>query len=343
MAEVDSSFGERLRQLRVRAGLSQAALAERAGLAAAAVAALERGVRRSPYPQTFGALADALNLTPDERAALADAATAARRGQARPQTAEQAGQQTTQQSSQRELRLMLVDDEDLYRDLLQTALGQQPRLNIVGTFRDPATALASGPGLQPDVAVLDIELGAGVPDGIHLGLSLRQSLPELGIVLLSNHADLRFVAALHKRPITGWSYLLKQSVRDVAALRRAIEGAAEGDVVLDPRLVAGLQPRAGGPLDPLTPRQREILGLVAQGMTNAAIAEQLVLAEKSVENQLTDIYEACGIDRREQVHARVKAVLLYLQASRFVSSGAAMASGASSATVSGRSASRAAP
>jgi DNA-binding NarL/FixJ family response regulator/DNA-binding XRE family transcriptional regulator len=336
MADIEGSFGEQLRQLRVRAGLSQAALAERAGLAAAAVAALERGVRRSPYPQTFGALADALKLTPEERAALAEAASAARRGQPRPP-------QPAPMSSQRELRLMLVDDEDLYRDLLQTALGQQPQFTIVGTFRDAATALADGPALRPDVAVLDIELGAG-PDGIHLGLALRQSLPEVGIVLLSNHADLRFVTALHKRPITGWSYLLKQSVRDVAALRRAIEGAAEGDVVLDPRLVAGLQPRAGGPLDRLTPRQRDVLGLVAQGLTNAAIAQQLVLAEKSVENQLTDIYEACGIERREQqVHARVKAVLLYLQASRFVSSGAAMASGASSARVSGRSASRAVP
>src|SRR5919205_2055448 len=111
MPEPDGgSFGERLRQLRVRAGLSQAALAERAGLAAAAVAALERGVRRSPYPQTFGALADALNLTPEERATLADAATAARRGQ--PQAAQQPSQHTTQQGGQRELRLMLVDDED---------------------------------------------------------------------------------------------------------------------------------------------------------------------------------------------------------------------------------------
>lgn len=335
MAELEASFGEWLRQFRVRAGLSQAALAERAGVAAAAVAALERGVRRSPYPQTIGALADALKLTPDERAAFADAATAHRRAVPRPQS--------LALGSPPELRLMLVDDEDLFRDLLQTALGQQPRLNIVGTFRDAATALASGPSLRPDVAVLDIELPGGL-DGIHLGLALRKSLPDLGIVLLSNHADLRFVAALHVRPVTGWSYLLKQSVRDVAALRRAIEGAAEGDVVLDPGLVAGLQPRAGGPLDRLTPRQRDILGLVAQGLTNAAIAQQLVLAEKSVENQLTDIYEACDIDHREhQVHARVKAVLLYLQTSRFVSSGAAMARGSSSGSVSGRKASRAVP
>jgi DNA-binding NarL/FixJ family response regulator len=238
---------------------------------------------------------------------------------------------------------MLVDDEDLYRELLQTALGQQPRLRIVGTFSDAETALSCGPSLQPDVAVLDIELGRG-QDGIHLGLALRQRLPELGIVLLSNHADLRFVAALHQWSVTGWSYLLKQSVRDVAALRRAIEGAADGDVVLDSRLVAGLQPRAGGPLDPLTPRQREILGLVAQGLTNPVIAEQLLLAEKSVENQLTDTYEALGIERREhQVHARGKAVLVYLQASRFVSSGATMARGPSSGSVSGRNASRAVP
>ena len=317
MREHEASFGERLRQFRMRAGLSQAALAERAGLAAAAVAALERGVRRSPYPQTLGALADALRLTPDERAALADAATAARRPQpSAPATV------TAAPSDERELRLMLVDDEDLYRDLLRTALGQQPRLSVVGAFRDAETALATAPSLQLDVAVLDIELGSGL-DGIHLGLALRQSLPTLGIVLLSNHADLRFVAALHRRPITGWSYLLKQSVRDVAALRRAVEGAAEGDVVLDPRLVAGLQPRAGGPLERLTPRQRDVLALVAQGLTNAAIAEQLVLAEKSVENHLTDVYDAFGIDRGEQgVHARVKAVLLYLQESRFVSAGA---------------------
>jgi DNA-binding NarL/FixJ family response regulator/DNA-binding XRE family transcriptional regulator len=322
MHEHEAAFGQRLRQFRVRAGLSQAALAERAGLAPAAVAALERGARRSPYPQTLGALADALRLTPDERAALADAATAARRTRPAP-AAVGAADRPRPPATQAGLRVMLVEDEDLYRDLLQTVLGQQPRLDVVGAFRDAPAALATGPSLRPDVAVLDIQLPGGL-DGIHLGLALRQALPSLGIVLLSNHADLRFVAALHRRPVTGWSYLLKQSVRDVAALRHAVEGAADGDVVLDPRLVAGLQPRAGGPLERLTRRQRDVLALVAQGLTNAAIARQLVLAEKSVENLLTGIYEAFGIDRREQgVHARVKAVLLYLQESRFVSAGRA--------------------
>jgi DNA-binding NarL/FixJ family response regulator/DNA-binding XRE family transcriptional regulator len=317
MPEREASFGQQLRQFRVRAGLSQAALAESAGLTAAAVAALERGVRRSPYPHTLSVLADALSLTPDERTDLASAASAARRRRRPEPTAGVPLQEP--RTSLPALRVMLVEDEDLYRDLLQAALRQQPGLDVVGAFGDAPTALESGPSLRPDVAVLDIELPGGL-NGIHLGLALRRSLPRVGIVLLSNHADLRFVAALHRQPVTGWSYLLKQSVRDVAALRRAVEGAADGDVVLDPRLVAGIHPRSGGPLERLTPRQQEVLGLVAQGLSNAAIAQQLVLSEKSVENLLTGIYEACSIDRRTRgVHARVQAVLLYLQESRFVS------------------------
>jgi DNA-binding NarL/FixJ family response regulator/DNA-binding XRE family transcriptional regulator len=314
MNEQEATFGQRLRFLRVRAGLSQAALADRAGLTPAAVAALERGVRRSPYPHTLSVLADALQLTPDERALLAAAATEARRGRSSSPKAD--GTPLLAPPRQPALRLMLVEDEDLYRDLLQTALRQQPGLEVVGAFVDGPTALSNGPGLQPDVAVLDIELPGGL-NGIHLGLALRETLPRVGIVLLSNHADLRFVAALHRRPITGWSYLLKQSVRDVSALRRAIEGAADGDIVLDPLLVTGVQPRSGGPLERLTPRQQEVLALVAQGLSNAAVARRLVLSEKSVENLLTGIYDACGIDRRTQgVHARVQTVLLYLQESR---------------------------
>jgi DNA-binding NarL/FixJ family response regulator len=214
------------------------------------------------------------------------------------------------------IRVVLVEDEPLYRDLLRAVLAQQWRLDVVGTFPDGPSALAAVPALRPDVALLDIEL-PGRPDGIQLGLALRRQLPALGIVVLSNHADVRFAAALPREVISGWSYLLKKSVGDVGALSRAIEGAAEGVVVLDPHLVESLRPRAGSLLERLTPRQREILGLLAQGLTNAGIAERLVLAEKSVENHLTVLYEQLGIDRREEtVHPRVQAVLLYLQESR---------------------------
>jgi len=216
------------------------------------------------------------------------------------------------------IRVAVVEDEPLYRGLLEHHLARHPRLEVVGAYADGAAALAGVPGDRPDVVTLDIEL-PGKVDGIQVGLSLRQKLPGLGIVVLSNHADPRFLGALPREAISGWSYLLKKSVSDIETLDRAIEGAAGGTVILDPAIVAGMRPRPGGPLARLTPRQREIMDLVAQGLTNAAIAERLVLAEKSVENQLTIIYGELGIDRREldpSVHPRVSAVLAYLRHSR---------------------------
>jgi DNA-binding NarL/FixJ family response regulator len=216
-----------------------------------------------------------------------------------------------------EIRVAIVEDEPLFRGLLEHHLGRHSRLEVVGTYADAATALAAIPDIAPDVVTLDIEL-PGRMDGIALGIALRQQLEQLGIVILSNHADPRFLGALPREAISGWSYLLKKSVTDIAALDRAVEGAAAGIVTLDQAVVAGMQPKPGGLLTRLTPRQRDILGLLAQGLTNSAIAEQLVLAEKSVENQLTSIYAELGIDRREEaVHPRVSAVLAYLKDSRF--------------------------
>ena len=217
------------------------------------------------------------------------------------------------------VRVALVEDEPLYRDLLSQYLARHPKLEVVGAYADAESALDQLPELNPGVVTLDIEL-PGKLDGIQLGLSLRRHLPRVGIVLLSNHADPRFLSAVPKQSLSGWSYLLKKSVADVQTLERAVEGAARGEVTLDPTVVAGMRPRSGSKVDKLTPRQRDVIGLVAQGLTNAAIAERLVLAEKSVENQLTAIYGELGIDRREDaVHPRVSAVLAYLQESRFSS------------------------
>jgi DNA-binding NarL/FixJ family response regulator len=217
-----------------------------------------------------------------------------------------------------EIKIAIVEDEPLFRGLLENHLGRHPRLTVVGAFADGASALDALPAIGPDVVTLDIEM-PGRMDGIDVGLALRQRLPRLGIVILSNHADPRFLGALPREATSGWSYLLKKSVSDIQTLDRAVEGAASGAVMLDPVVVAGMQPRPGGPLTRLTPRQRDILDLLAQGLTNAAIAERLVLAEKSVENQLTAIYGELGIDRREldpTVHPRVSAVLTYLRESR---------------------------
>jgi DNA-binding NarL/FixJ family response regulator len=215
------------------------------------------------------------------------------------------------------IRVAVVEDEPLYRGLLEHYLGRHDRFEVVGVYADGASALEGVPNVSADVVTLDIELAGGL-DGIQVGLGLRKRLAKLGIVILSNHADPRFLGALPREVTSGWSYLLKKSVSNTETLDRAVEGAASGTVTLDPAIVAGMRPNPGSPLSRLTRRQREIMELVAAGLTNAAIAEKLVIAEKSVENQLTNIYGELGIDRGEgaSVHTRVSAVLTYLKESR---------------------------
>jgi DNA-binding NarL/FixJ family response regulator len=213
------------------------------------------------------------------------------------------------------MRLVIVEDEGLYRELLATALSSDPDLDVVGTFGSGATALEAVNGLAPDVALLDIELG-GEPNGVQLGLLMRQRLPHLGIVLLSNFGSPRFLAALKPEEVAGWSYLLKRSVRDVSLLKHAIKAAAMGLVVLDPALVADRQPNAAGLVSRLTTRQREILELLALGWPNTRIADQLGLSLKTIDNQIALIYEHTGIEPRGDVHPRVNAVLMYLRETR---------------------------
>jgi DNA-binding NarL/FixJ family response regulator len=192
---------------------------------------------------------------------------------------------------------------------------------VIGVFADGQSALAAAEELRPRVAILDIELPGGL-NGVQLGLRLRRLLPNLGIVLLSNHGDPEFVASLPADVLSGWSYLQKKSVSDLSVLQRAITGATTGLVTLDPNLVTGMRPRVGGLLERLTPRQQEILALIAQGYTNRAIASRLHLAEKSVENQINALYQQLEIDRNEpDIHLRVRAVLIYMQESRVRTTG----------------------
>lgn len=214
------------------------------------------------------------------------------------------------------IRVVLVEDEGLYRDLVRIALSNHPRLEVVGAYADADSALTEAPAQAPHVAILDIELPGGL-NGVQLGLRLRRHLPEIGIVLLSNHGDPDFLSSLPPETIAGWSYLLKKTVGDVSSLLRAIEGAAAGLVVLDPALVTDMEPRTNSAVSRLAPRQREILGLIAQGLSNAAIASLLTLSEKSVENQINLVYQNLGIQRGGGgIHPRVSAVLKYMQESR---------------------------
>lgn len=212
------------------------------------------------------------------------------------------------------VRAMVVEDEDLYREMLIIALQSTGQIEIVGWAAAGGAAIVTARELKPDVVLMDIDLGAG-ENGIQVGRQIRREHPKTGIVLLSNHKCKHCLQAIPTREAAGWSYLLKNSLGNLTTLVRAVQGAALGLMILDPQLSEDLAPRRGSLLNHLTPRQLEILRLMAEGYSNAAIAKRVFLTEKSVEKYLSGIYDKLGIrhPENEPVHLRVKAVLIYLE------------------------------
>ena len=207
--------------------------------------------------------------------------------------------------------VLIVEDEGLFRDMLKISLSSFTNLNVVGAVGSGNEAMQFAKESAPDVILMDIELGTE-PNGIETGRLIRTENPKVGIVILSFHKDKEYISSLPPGEASGWSYLLKQSVGDTSALGRAIEGSASGFVVLDPEVVMGLKPKQGSAIAALTPRQQEVLSLMAQGY-NSAIAEKLVLGSKSVENYINAIYQELNASQTDEVHPRVFAVLSYIR------------------------------
>ena len=211
--------------------------------------------------------------------------------------------------------VIVVDDEALFRELLARTLSAEPGLEVVGEAEDGETAISLAREKNPDVVLMDIEL-PGELDGIEAALQIKNERPEIGVVILSAHSERRYVTSLPLDEIQGWAYLLKQTVPDLATVIRAIQGSKVGMVVLDPAVVAGLRPRQGSAVARLNPRHQEVLELLAQGYSNAAIAQQLRLSRKSVETYINAIYQELHLSHEPDVHARVKATLIYLESSK---------------------------
>ena len=209
-------------------------------------------------------------------------------------------------------RVLIVENEDLFRDMLRLTLDGRDEFDIVGAVGDGRSAVLLAQDLEFDVVLMDIDLGAG-PSGIEAGIEIKELHPEVGIVLLSMHREKEALASLPDHVANGWSYLLKQSVANVEALSRAVDGAAAGLMMVDPELTKSLGPKVGGSLKGLTPRQSDVLRLMAQGFTNGAVAEQLSVSEKSVENYVNAVYQQLGVRRENQMHPRVQAVLTFLR------------------------------
>lgn len=208
--------------------------------------------------------------------------------------------------------ILIVEDEGLFRDMLKISLGSLPNLEVVGAVSDGNAAVEAADRLLPDVVLMDIELDCD-PNGIAAGRAIKEQHPDIGIIILSAHKEREYLNLMAAQELSGWSYLLKQSVTNAEALVRAIAGAASGLVVMDPSVVDKMRPRQGSLTAGLTPRQQEVLAMMAQGYNNSAIAEHLVLGTKSVENYINAIYQELSLNHNGPLHPRVQAVLSYIR------------------------------
>jgi DNA-binding NarL/FixJ family response regulator len=170
---------------------------------------------------------------------------------------------------------------------------------------------------RPDVLLTDIRMPpTGTDEGLRVADRLRHDSPETGVVVLSQFVEADYALALLENGAAGRAYLLKERVSDVDQLRNAIEEVHRGGSVIDPKvieaLVAARSRRADSPIDTLTTREREVLGQVAEGKNNAAIAAGLFLTERAVEKHINSIFSKLALGEEPDVHRRVKATLLYL-------------------------------
>lgn len=215
------------------------------------------------------------------------------------------------------MRLVLAEDHYLVREGVRRLLETQSDIEVAAVCGDLDSLLAAIDAERPDVVVTDIRMPPSDTDeGIQVAQRLRETNPEVGVVVLSQYATPSYVLALLESGSEGRAYLLKERVRDLEQLVAAIRTVAEGGSVLDPKVVEALVAENArveeSPLNQLTPRERDVLRAMAEGKNNAAIAEGLVLTERSVEKVIHSIFLKLGLTWETAVHKRVKAVILYL-------------------------------
>ncbi|MHB8507801.1 MAG: response regulator transcription factor [Candidatus Dormibacteria bacterium] len=215
------------------------------------------------------------------------------------------------------IRVVLAEDNYLVREGIRQLLEEEEGIELVATCEDLDSVNRALAEHRPDVLLTDIRMPpTGTDEGLQVADRLRHESPGTGVVVLSQYVEADYALALLEHGASGRAYLLKERVSDVGQLRNAIEEVMRGGSVIDPRVVEALVEararRADSPLDSLTPREREVLGQVAQGKNNAAIAVGLFLTERAVEKHINSIFSKLGLGEEPDVHRRVKATLVYL-------------------------------
>jgi DNA-binding NarL/FixJ family response regulator len=212
------------------------------------------------------------------------------------------------------MRVVIADDSVLLRAGLVRLL-EDAGFDVVAQASDADDLLRKVRAHKPTVAVTDIRMPPTQTDeGLRAAQQIRREMPEVGVLVLSQYIDEGYAVELLQGNAEGIGYLLKDRVSDVSAFTDALRRVGEGGSALDPEVVAQLlgRRRANDPLDRLTPRERQVLGQMAEGRSNAAIARELVVTERAIEKHVTSIFSKLGLSTVEDGHRRVLAVLAYL-------------------------------
>lgn len=212
------------------------------------------------------------------------------------------------------MRVVIAEDGVLLREGLTHLLADEG--HEVAASAGDALGLVEIVGREhPDVCIVDVRMPPTFTDeGLRAAIEIRQRFPGTPVLVLSQYVEERYATELLSGDSAGVGYLLKQRVADVRDFLDALERVAGGGTALDPEVVSQLMARARRhPHDELTPREREVLGLMAEGLSNAGIAQRLFVTEGAVEKHVTSIFTKLGLQPAETDHRRVLAVLRYLE------------------------------
>ncbi len=211
---------------------------------------------------------------------------------------------------------MVAEDDTLLRGGLVALLNTIDHIEVVGEADSLPALITLVNDARPDVVVTDVRMPPTQTDeGVEATRHIRANHPGTGVVVLSQHAEPEYVLRVLEAGNDGIGYLLKENVASLQTLQSAVEAVARMETAVDPALVSVLvsartTKRAG--LDGLTPREREVLSLIAEGLNNSAIADQLSLGERAVSKHINSIFSKLGLGDEPDAHRRVRAVLLWL-------------------------------
>jgi len=219
------------------------------------------------------------------------------------------------------VRVVIAEDLALLREGL-VALLRENGIDVVAQVEDGPGLLRAISGHTPDLAIVDVRLPPTFSDeGLRAAIEARRRRPQLGVVVLSQYVETAYASELIGENTAGIGYLLKERIGDVRAFLDALARVAEGGTVLDRQVVTQLLARRGGTgegLTRLSPREREVLELMAEGRSNTAIAESLVVTPGAVEKHITNIFAKLELPACNDDHRRVLAVLAYLRVARSI-------------------------